>query len=156
MARVLGKLLRGLRLRPCLKTSGSKGLHIYLPLQAGYTYDQVRMFCEGVARYAAHELRDIATVERAKSQREGKVYLDFLQNRRGQTIVAPYSVRPVRGAQVSTPLDWDELSSQVHPSQFTIETVPPRLASRGDLFQAVLLDRQDLLPAIEAFQRLVS
>ncbi len=152
VARLLGKLLRGIGLRPHLKTSGAKGLHIYIPLQVDYSYEQVRMFCEGVARYAAYELREIATVERSKERRAGKVYLDFLQNRRGQTIVAPYSVRPVPGAAVSTPLDWDELSVGVHPSQFNIETVPARLAAKGDLFRAALTDRQDLMPAIDAFQ----
>jgi bifunctional non-homologous end joining protein LigD len=154
VARFLGKLLRGLGLRPCVKTSGAKGLHIYIPLTPGYTYDQVRMFCEGIARYAAHEMRDIATVERSKSHRGTKVYLDFMQNRRGQTIVSPYSVRPVRGGQVSAPIEWDELSDGIHPSQFTMETMPPRLASKGDLFRAALLDHQDLLPAIDSFRQL--
>jgi bifunctional non-homologous end joining protein LigD len=87
------------------------------------------------------------------NRRGGKVYIDFLQNRRGQTVVPPYVVRPVPGAAVSTPLDWDELDSELHPSIFTIETVLPRIARQGDLFRGTLTDRQDLLPAIEAFQK---
>jgi bifunctional non-homologous end joining protein LigD len=97
------------------------------------------------------ELPDIATVERLPDQRDGKVYLDFLQNRRSQTIVPPYSVRPVRGASVSTPLQWDELEeNDLSPRQFTIHTVPSRVQQLGDVFRKALEDRQDLLPAIAA------
>jgi bifunctional non-homologous end joining protein LigD len=153
IARTLGKLLRGIGLRPYLKTSGATGLHIYIPLKPGYTYDHSRLFCEGVATLVASEHRDIATVERVPARRGGRVYIDFLQNRRGQTIVPAYAVRPVPGATVSAPLDWDELSSELSPQEFTIKTVPARLARRGDLFRPALTDLQDLLPAIEAFQQ---
>lgn len=156
VARLLGKILRGIGLRPFLKTSGSKGLHIYIPLLPGYSYDQVRMFCEGVALCAVHELPEVATVERGKTRRGQKVYLDYLQNRRGQTIAAPYTVRPIHGAPVSAPLTWDEVSEDVDPSDFTIQTMPARLASHGDLFREALTDRQDLLPAIEALGKRVS
>jgi bifunctional non-homologous end joining protein LigD len=99
------------------------------------------------------ELPDIATVERLPENRGGKVYLDFLQNRRSQTIVPPYSVRPVRGASVSMPLSWDELEDdELSPHRFTIHTAPPRVAAHGDLFRAALEDRQDLMPAIAALQ----
>lgn len=152
IAREVGKLLRGIGLRPLLKTSGASGLHIYIPLVPGYTYDQARMFCEGVSRWIAKEHRDIATVERAIAGRGARVYVDFMQNRRGQTVVPPYAVRPVEGATISMPLDWDELTGDLHPSQFTIATGPPRLADRGDLFRPVLEDRQDLMPAIAALQ----
>jgi bifunctional non-homologous end joining protein LigD len=91
---------------------------------------------------------DIATVERVVGQREGKVYVDFGQNRRGATVVPPYVVRPVPGATVSTPLDWDELEGDLDPGAFTIRTVPQRLSRVGDLFAPVLSDRQDLTPAI--------
>ena len=156
VARALGKLLRGIGLRPYLKTSGSRGLHIYVPLAAGYTYDQARMFCEGVARIIVYEHGDAATIERVKERRGTKVYLDFLQNRRGQTIVAPFAVRPLPGATVSAPLEWDELSGDIHPSQFTIQTLPARLERLGDPFMGALTDRQHLLPAIEAIQDLIS
>lgn len=155
VARELGKLLRGIGLRPYLKTSGSKGLHIYVPLAGGYTYDQARMFCEGVARVIVHKHSDIATVERVKQHRGTRVYIDFLQNRRGQTIVAPYAVRPLAGAPVSAPLEWDELAEDIHPSKFTIQTLPDRLERMGDPFAGALTDRQHLLPAIEAMQAMV-
>ena len=127
-----------------------------IPLEPGYTYDHSRMFIEAVARVIVRDLPDIATVERLPNQREGKVYLDFLQNRRSQTIVPPYSVRPVRGAQVSTPLFWDELEdSDLSPGNFTIHTVPPRVQERGDLFRAALEDRQDLMAAISALEEVL-
>ena len=154
IARVVGALLFDIGLRPLLKTSGSTGLHIYIPLlEATYTYDQACMFCEMVARVVARDLRDIATVERAVGNREGKVYIDFLQNRRGQTLVPPYSVRPVRGATVSAPLEWDELTPELALLDHTILTVPRRVEERGDLFALALTDRQDLLPAIEELER---
>ncbi len=148
IARETGMLLRGIGLRPLLKTSGATGLHIYVPLEPGYTYEQVRMFCEGVARVVARDLKEIATVERVIGAREGKVYVDYGQNRRGQTVVPPYVPRPVRGASVSTPLEWDELDSDLHPSKFTIQTVLRRLDERGDLFRPALDDPQDLMPAV--------
>ena len=74
---------------------------------------------------------------------------------RGQTVVPPYAVRPVAGATVSTPLSWDELSSDVHPSMFTLHNVPARVLAKGDLFRATLTDGQDLLPAIDRMQALL-
>ncbi len=151
IARAAGKLLRGIGLRPLLKTSGKHGMHVFVPLLPGYTYDHSRMFCEAIARVLVRELPDIATVERLPDRREGKVYLDFLQNRRSQTIVPPYSARPVRGASVSAPLLWDELEDgELTPQRFTIKTMPQRLAQRGDLFRKALDDKQDLMPAIAA------
>ncbi len=155
LARETGKLLRGIGLRPLVKTSGSTGLHVYVPLVDGYSYDQARMFCEGVCRVVASEHKDIATVERSMAARGRRVYLDFMQNRRGQTIVPPYTVRPVRGGTVSTPLHWDELSSDLALSDWTLLTVPDRVAQHGDLFRPLLEDRQDLMPAIEALQRVL-
>jgi bifunctional non-homologous end joining protein LigD len=108
------------------------------------------MFCEGVARAVCREASEIATVERNVANRGGRVYVDFLQNRRGQTIPPPYVVRPVQGANVSMPLAWDELTSDLSPGQFTIQTAPDRLARLGDLCRGVLTNRQDLMPAITA------
>jgi len=153
IARAAGRLLRGIGLRPLLKTSGKSGMHVYVPLRPGYTYEHSRMFLEAIARVLVRELPDIATVERSPENRGGKVYLDFLQNRRSQTIVPPYSVRPVRGASVSMPLAWDELEDdELSPQRFTIHTAPARVARLGDLFRGALEDRQDLMPAIAALQ----
>jgi bifunctional non-homologous end joining protein LigD len=153
IARAAGKLLRGIGLRPLLKTSGKTGMHVFVPLIGGYTYDHSKMFCEAVARVLVRELPDIATVERMPQNRDGKVYVDFLQNRKSQTIVPPYSVRPVRAASVSAPLRWDELEdSDLTPQKFTIHTMPPRVEEVGDLFQKALTDKQDLMPAIAALE----
>ncbi len=152
IARALGKLLRGIGLRPYLKTSGKTGLHITVPLVSAYTYEQARMFAEMVARAIVNEHGEIATVERSVGRREGKVYVDYLQNSKGQTVVPPYSARPVPAASVSMPLDWDELDSDLDPAHFTIVNAPHRLAERGDLFRGVLTDQQGLGPALAAFQ----
>ena len=154
VARALGKVLRGIGLRPYLKTSGATGLHIYVPVIPVFTYDHTKLFCETIAHHVANDLKKIATVERVVSRRRGKVYIDFLQNRKGQTIVPAYAVRPRPGAPVSAPLDWDELDTDLDPVQFNIKTMPARLAQRGDLFRGTLEDPQDLRPAIEAFENI--
>jgi bifunctional non-homologous end joining protein LigD len=154
IAQHLGKILRGAGLRPVVKTSGASGMHIYIPLERSYTYEQARMFCEAVARMTVREFRKIATVERAVAKREDKVYIDYGQNRREQTVVPPYIVRPVPGARVSTPLDWDEINSGLDPSEFTIFTLSERLEVRGDLFAGAVQDPQDLAAAIEALSQL--
>ena len=152
VARTAGKVLRGIGLRPAVKTSGASGLHVYVALIGGYRYEQVRLFMEAVARVVARELPDIASVERLPRGRGGKVYVDFLQNRRSATVVPPYVARPVPGAQVSMPLEWDELDGSLHPSRFTIANVPDILAGREDLFRTTLTDRQDFAPAIDKLQ----
>jgi len=153
VATTVGKILRGAGLRPYLKTSGASGLHVYIPLVRGYSYDQARMFCEAVARMTVQEHRDIATVERVVANRESKVYVDFGQNRREQTVVPPWVVRPVPGATVSTPLDWDELDSRLHPSLFDMASALARLEQYGDLFRGTLTEPQDLATAIDALSR---
>ncbi|MCB9879674.1 MAG: hypothetical protein H6835_18935 [Planctomycetes bacterium] len=153
IAKAAGKLLRGIGLRPLLKTSGKTGMHIFVPLRPGYSYEHSKMFCEAVARVLVRDLEEIATVERNPANRDGKVYVDFLQNRKSQTIVPPYSARPVRFASVSAPLEWDELEDgELTPRRFTLQTMPQRVAERGDLFHKALTDQQDLLPAIAALE----
>lgn len=152
LARAFGKVLRGIGLRPYLKTSGATGLHVYVPIEPLYPYEVVRQFAEAVSTHVAGEHREIATVERTTARRGGRVYLDFLQNRRGQTVVPPYAARPVPAASVSTPLDWDELDGNLRPERFTIRSLPERLDRLGDLFAGTLHDRQPLLPAIEKFR----
>ena len=153
IARRVGEVLRDVGIDALLKTSGATGLHVHIPLVPGYTYEQARMFCEGVARLVATELPHIATVERVIGQREGKVYVDFGQNRRGQTIVPPYVCRPVRGATVSAPLLWDELTDDLTPAAFTLLTMPARLTQCGDLFAPLLANGCDLLPAADKLAR---
>ncbi len=156
IARTVGRLLRGVGIEPYLKTSGSTGLHVCIPLQPGYTFDQSRMFSEAVARLVVRDHADIATVERVVSRREGRVYVDFLQNRREQTIVPPYVVRPVEAASVSMPLAWDELETELSVADFTLLNAPARIEKTGDLFRTALTAPQDLGPAIEALGKYLS
>ncbi|MEZ5964781.1 MAG: non-homologous end-joining DNA ligase [Planctomycetota bacterium] len=156
IARAVGKVLQSIGVRACIKTSGKTGMHIHIPLRPGYSYEHSRMFCEGIARVVLRDHKDVATIERNPGKRDGKLYIDFLQNRRGQTVVPPYAVRPVRGATVSTPLFWDEISGDVHPSMFTLHNVPARLRALGDLYRPTLSDGQDLLPAIQRLQELLA
>lgn len=153
VARVVGRLLRGVGIEPYLKTSGSTGLHVCIPLAPGYTYEQSRMFSEAIARLVVRDHGDIATVERVVSRRAGKVYVDFLQNRREQTVVPPYVVRPVEAGSVSMPLAWDELETEFRVSDFTLMNGPQRIERNGDLFRTALSRPQDLAKAIQALGR---
>jgi bifunctional non-homologous end joining protein LigD len=117
-----------------VKTSGASGMHIYVPLGAAYNYDQARMFAEVVAQIGNQRLPETTSVARMPAKRPDRVYLDYLQNRRGQTLAAPYSVRPRPGATVSTPLSWDEVKPGLDPTKFTIRNTMKRLERLGDIF----------------------
>lgn len=121
-----------------LKTSGGRGLHLYIPLNAKYTTDQVSLFGEALSMILHKDQPEITSLERKPANRQKKIYLDVLQNRAMQTIVAPYSVRGKAGATVSTPLEWKELKNGAEPGDFTIKTVPDRLAKIGDIFKPIL------------------
>jgi bifunctional non-homologous end joining protein LigD len=134
------------------KTSGATGMHIYIPLQGRYTYDQARPFSEIIANLTQEQLSEFTTVERPLNQRKGRIYIDFLQNRRGQTLSSVYSIRPVPGACVSTPLKWKEVKHGLSPLDFTIKTVHKRLDHVGDLFANVLTDKNDLRKCIDRLE----
>lgn len=133
---------RGLRTYP--KTSGGRGLHLYVPIRRGPTFETTRAFADAVAAEVAASRPGCATVSHRAADKAGHVYIDTLRNGRAQTAVAPYSVRAKPGAPVSTPLAWEEVVSALDPRAFTLRTVPDRLAARGDLFRAMLQDRQAL------------
>lgn len=135
------------------KTSGATGLHIYVPMHAQYTYEQVRSFAEIIANLANHALPDITTIERSLSKRNGRIYLDYLQNKRGQTLAAAYSVRPVPGASVSTPLLWKEVKHGLSPLDFTIFNIQHRVVKNGDLFQNVLHEKTNLKKCIQTLEK---
>ncbi|MDD5461058.1 MAG: DNA ligase D [Methylococcales bacterium] len=120
------------------KTSGATGLHIYIPTHKKYTYDQLKTFAELICVLVNEQLPETTSVERSLEKRRDKIYLDYLQNRKGQTIAAVYSLRPTTGAAVSTPLKWEEVKSGLTPAQFNIYTVPERLQKTGDLFTGIL------------------
>lgn len=119
------------------KTSGKRGIHIYVPLHAKYDYDQARDFAHLIAIEVNKRQPKLTSLERSPSKRKHKVYLDYLQNSEGQTLAAPYSVRPTIDATVSTPLHWDEVNARLTPQRFTIKNIPQRLEKEGDLWEGV-------------------
>ena len=139
------------------KTTGGDGMHIYVPLEPHYNYEQVRSFAEILARLVAAERPDMFTTPRTVSQREkGKVYFDYLQIREGSTISAPYVLRAYPGAPVSTPLRWNEVVKGLSPANFTIRNASDRFARLGDLFAPVLTRLQKLEGALEKLGEMVA
>ena len=125
------------------KTSSADGMHVLVPIERRYTYDDTRTFSEIVAGAVARTHRGLATTEWTKSKRRG-VLIDSNQNGEGKTIASAYSVRPRAGAPVSTPLRWDEVNEDLDPSAFTMEVVLERVRKHGDLFVGVLTTKQRL------------
>lgn len=132
------------------KTSGATGVQIYVPIEPGYSYQQVRDFVGAVGRMIEKADRERVTMAWQIKNRTGKVFIDHNMNRSGANISAVYSVRPEPGATLSTPLTWDEVASGVTPQDFTIANVWERFAQVGDRFEGVLSKPQDLAPALEA------
>jgi len=131
------------------KTSGSSGLHIYIPMGGYYSYEEGRDFTKLLCYFIQEKLPKLTTLERSLKKRGPKIYLDYLQNRKGQTIVAPYSLRPKQNAPVSMPLKWSEVKSGLKITDFTMENVPGMMAKRKDYFKAVLGKGIDMEKAIE-------
>jgi len=121
------------------KTSGASGLHVYVPLNARFDYELVRNFAYIIATLTQQLLPDFTTLERALKKRgKDQIYIDYLQNKKGQTLASVYSARPVPGATVSAPLEWKEVRKGLTPAQFTVDNMLKRLEKKGDLFQPVL------------------
>ncbi|GAB4257674.1 non-homologous end-joining DNA ligase [Thermincola ferriacetica] len=143
VAMLVKEALDRLGLQGYPKTSGSTGLHIFLPVRPEFTYAQVR---EGV-RFLFEHIHAVypekTTLERSIDKRAGKVYLDYGQNTRGHTMTFHYSLRPHPGAPVSTPLTWDEVrAGDIEPEDFNIKTIFPRIAKVGDLYRPLLHQEQ--------------
>ena len=155
VARVIRAVCDEIELPTYVKTSGSSGLHVLVPLGHQCDYEQSRQLGHLLAQVVVSELPEIATITRTIRDREGKVYVDFLQNRRGQLLVAPFSVRPVPEAAVSTPLKWSEVTQRLDIRKHTIKTVPARMKrlKGGDPFLEVLKDRPDLIGALGRLAR---
>jgi bifunctional non-homologous end joining protein LigD len=124
--------LAELGLRSFLKTTGGKGLHAVVPIQPKHGWDEVKAFCKAFAEAMAADAPQAYTTNIAKKKRVGRILVDYLRNQRGATAVAPYSSRARPGAPVATPLAWDELSPDLKPGHFTVETLPRRLRSQAD------------------------
>jgi len=152
VARALKKILDDLELTSFVKTSGATGLHVLLPMGQRYTHEETRTFARLLAVLTVDSVPEIATVTRAIHGRSGKVYVDFGQNGRGNTIVAPYSVRPLPGAPASCPLRWDEVNARLDPARFTIRTIPKRFESMEDPLLGVFGKAIDVASAITRIQ----
>lgn len=136
-----------------IKTSGKRGLHIFVPLGAKYDYDAVRQFAQLMVSIVHRRLPTLTSIERHPDKRKGKIYLDYLQNRFAQTLACAYSLRPWPGATVSTPLKWTEIKSGLNPAKFTIETIFKRLQKTGDLWQPVITDSIDMRESLACLQK---
>jgi bifunctional non-homologous end joining protein LigD len=142
--------LEALGLTSYPKTSGATGLQIYVPVERGYSYEQVRDFVGTLGRMIERADREHVTMAWKIERRTGKVFIDHNMNRSGANISAVYSMRPEPGATLSTPLTWDEVEAGLTPQDFRIDTVWERFARAGDLFEPVRTSPQDLGPALEA------
>jgi bifunctional non-homologous end joining protein LigD len=136
-----------------VKTSGGKGLHVLLPLGAAYSFEQSRLLAELIARIVVQRLPGVATVERRLEDRQGKVYIDYLQNGYGKLLVAPFSVRPNGEALVSTPLTWGEVDRKLDLRDFDLKTVPSRIEEMGeDPLAPIFKLKADLAAVLERLE----
>ncbi|KAA5532611.1 DNA ligase D [Taibaiella lutea] len=147
-AQVTHRILDDLKVDNYVKTSGSTGIHIYIPLGAKYTYDQSKEFARIIVTLVHKELPKFTSLERNVRSRKGKMYLDFLQNRNQATLAAPYSCRPKPGATVSMPLQWEEVKKGLKMTDFHIFNALERAQSMGDIFKPVLGKGIDMEKAI--------
>ncbi len=152
-ANVTKDILESMGVTAYPKTSGSTGIHIYIPLGAKYTYEQSKEFARVIATLVQRELPKYTSIERIVKARKGKMYIDFLQNRPQATIAAPYSLRPKPGATVSMPLHWDEVKKGLKMSDFTIHNALERIKSEGDIFKHVLGKGINLEKVIKQFNK---
>ncbi len=146
------KVLEKLNIPSYPKTSGATGIHIYVPMGAKYNYETVKHFANLLCIKIHEQIPAVTSVERLPKNRRRKVYLDFVQNNRGQTLASVYSVRPKPEASVSTPLKWSEVTKSLKPTDFTIKNIPARLQKYGDLFKDTLgkgIDIKKILKSLE-------
>lgn len=148
-ALVTKKVLDAIDVPSYVKTSGSTGIHIYIPLEAKYTYDQSQMFGRILATIIHKEMPDVTSIERQIKNRQGKMYVDFLQNRPGATLASPYSLRPKPGAPVSMPLHWEEVKPGLSMKNFNIFNAADRVKTEGNFFGPVLDKGIDLEAAVQ-------
>jgi len=138
VARVLHRILDAKGVANYVKTSGKRGLHVYAPTNRKISYAAARAFARAAAEEVVRRAPRIASVEHWPKDRKGKVFIDIARNAEGQTTAAPYSVRPVPGATVSTPLAWSEVTARLSPKRFTMQNMLARLKKKGDLWRAIM------------------
>jgi bifunctional non-homologous end joining protein LigD len=145
LARLYRRALAHFGLVGVPKVTGKRGIQVFIPIRAGYTFQDTRDWIEGVSRAIGAAVPDLVSWEWAKDRRDGRARLDFTQNWRNRTLVGPYSARPAAGLPVSAPITWDELDDpELRPDRWTIRTIGARVAAVGDLFAAALGAGQEL------------
>lgn len=151
----VNEVLKAIKIKGYCKTSGSTGIHIYIPMGTHYDFDQVKDFAHILMKQVNDKQPKITTLERSLQKRDNKkIYLDYLQNRTGQTLASAYSLRPKPGASVSMPLDWDELKPGLKPTDFNINNALDRIKKKGDLFKPFLGNGIDMMNALELLQNI--
>ncbi|WP_027375479.1 DNA ligase D [Chryseobacterium sp. UNC8MFCol] len=151
----VNEVLNSIKIKGYCKTSGSTGIHIYIPMGGNYDFDQVKDFAHILMKQVNERLPKITTLERSLQKRDSnKIYLDYLQNRTGQTLASAYSLRPKEGASVSMPLDWEELKPGIRPADYNIHNSLERIKEKGDLFKPVLGKGIDMMKALELLQNI--
>ncbi len=153
-ARTTHQILETAGIDSYCKTSGSTGIHIYIPMGANYTYEESKEFARFIVTRVHQEIPAFTSIERPIAKRKGKIYLDFLQNRPQATLAAPYSLRPKPGATVSMPLRWGELSNGLRMEDFTIYNSLERVIKEGDLFKPVLGRGINLKKALDSLEKI--
>ena len=149
----VNEVLNSIKIKGYCKTSGSTGIHVYIPMGGKYDFDQVKDFAYILMKQVNEKLPKITTLERSLQKRDDKkIYLDYLQNRTGQTLASVYSIRPKEGAPVSMPLEWEEVKPGIKPTDFNIHNALERIKEKGDLFKPVLGKGIDMMNALELLQ----
>ncbi len=153
IALIVKKILDNLKIISFVKTSGSSGIHIYVYVAGKYDYDFVKNFANFIAQQVHEESPDDTSLERSPVKRKNKIYIDYLQNRRGQTIAAPYSARPKPGATVSMPLNWNDLNKDLDMKNYTIKNVFAIIKEREDPWKDIFEVKADLKKALSMFRK---
>lgn len=146
-AHIIGEVLDSLHIQSIAKTSGATGVQIYIPIQHGYTFEQLRKIGYFIASYVVKMYPNLFTIERFKKNRGDKIYIDYLQHWYGKTLSAPYTPRARKDASVSTPLLWKEVELRPSPREFNLHTVIDRLRKHGDLIETVPLQNLNAILA---------
>lgn len=153
-AQVTKEVMDELGVKGYPKTSGSTGIHIYIPLGAKYSYDECQLFGKLIATRVHQTLPKFTSIERMTKNRKGKLYIDYLQNRPKATLAAPYSLRPKPGATVSMPLHWEEVKKGLKMKDFNLSNAMDRIKSEGDIFKPVLGKGIDLNKVLKKLREL--
>lgn len=136
-AALIGDILQSLHIQSIPKTSGATGVQIYIPIEQGFTFEELRKIGQFIAGYASEKYPKLFTIERFKKDRGDRIYIDYLQHWYGKTLSAPYTPRAKRKATVSTPLLWEEVRADCNIQDFNLHTIHDRLLNKGDLIEHI-------------------